>query len=169
MSVGDDIGILVLALILALWVYLLIVLIENACTPDSETTMTTTTTTTRGPIAMYTLRIPPSRPATARHHDIEAAVAADHPTCVKLDSHTEAVDGEKLSEITNNCRDCVICLDGIGQAEEEGEIRVLECGHRFHAACINAWLIKYRSCCPTCRRPVSRKIRIVVSPPMAMA
>ncbi|KAJ8423437.1 hypothetical protein Cgig2_015581 [Carnegiea gigantea] len=96
---------------------------------------------------MYPVRVPPPRLTAELHYDMEAAVAV--------------VDGEKLSEITNNCTECVICLDGIG-ADEEGEIRVLLCGHRFHAACIDEWLIKYRSVCPTCRRPACGTIGILL-------
>ncbi|KQK23852.1 probable E3 ubiquitin-protein ligase ATL45 [Brachypodium distachyon] len=45
--------------------------------------------------------------------------------------------------------ECAICLSEFAAREE---IRVLpQCGHGFHAACVDAWLRKQPSC-PSCRR-----------------
>lgn len=47
---------------------------------------------------------------------------------------------------------CSICLSEFADGER---IRVLPvCGHRFHVACIDRWLVSHCSC-PTCRRRLS--------------
>lgn len=43
---------------------------------------------------------------------------------------------------------CVICMS---RYEAEERVRVLPCGHEFHACCINKWLVETRTC-PVCRR-----------------
>lgn len=43
---------------------------------------------------------------------------------------------------------CVICLETI--QEEEGLNKTLECGHMFHADCIDMWLEQKKEC-PVCR------------------
>lgn len=40
---------------------------------------------------------------------------------------------------------CVVCLDGLA-----GEIRTLVCGHRYHRACVDPWLLEH-STCPLCK------------------
>lgn len=54
---------------------------------------------------------------------------------------TAADDGEST--------ECAICITEFADGEE---IRVLPlCGHSFHVACIDKWLVS-RSSCPSCRR-----------------
>ncbi len=43
---------------------------------------------------------------------------------------------------------CSICLDAL---ECEDYIRALSCGHVLHVACVDAWLISRRACCPLCK------------------
>jgi hypothetical protein len=45
---------------------------------------------------------------------------------------------------------CSICLE---QFEKGVKIKLLSCGHQFHAACIDCWLMQQLSC-PTCRKDV---------------
>ena len=50
--------------------------------------------------------------------------------------------------------DCVICLEAmIYDSSKPNEIRVTDCGHMFHTACLNQWR---KNICPTCRKPTSR-------------
>uniref|UniRef100_A0ACD5XYU9 Uncharacterized protein n=1 Tax=Avena sativa TaxID=4498 RepID=A0ACD5XYU9_AVESA len=52
--------------------------------------------------------------------------------------------------------ECAICLAEFASGDE---VRVLpQCGHGFHAACVDVWLMS-SSTCPSCRRA------LVVSPP----
>ncbi|XP_010033643.2 RING finger protein 215 [Eucalyptus grandis] len=47
---------------------------------------------------------------------------------------------------------CTVCL---GEVSSDGKVRRLaECGHCFHAECIDTWL-GYRRTCPLCRTTVS--------------
>lgn len=56
----------------------------------------------------------------------------------------------KLSRQYHVSNKCSICLDKIRKLD----MRTLPCKHRFHAACINAWLRRNNSC-PQCRQPVN--------------
>eukprot|EP00288_Rhodomonas_lens_P013082 CAMPEP_0177693468 /NCGR_PEP_ID=MMETSP0484_2-20121128/2415_1 /TAXON_ID=354590 /ORGANISM="Rhodomonas lens, Strain RHODO" /LENGTH=300 /DNA_ID=CAMNT_0019204279 /DNA_START=274 /DNA_END=1173 /DNA_ORIENTATION=+ len=43
---------------------------------------------------------------------------------------------------------CAFCLE----REGEEQWRVLPCEHRFHAKCVDDWLINHRGACPICRQ-----------------
>jgi hypothetical protein len=50
-------------------------------------------------------------------------------------------------------RTCSICLEESRVGER---MRTLVCGHGFHIACIDHWLIR-QSSCPNCKRPLRRR------------
>ena len=45
---------------------------------------------------------------------------------------------------------CAICMEDMGAESVEADLKVLSCGHRFHAKCVTTWLA-VKSDCPTCR------------------
>lgn len=47
--------------------------------------------------------------------------------------------------------ECVICFE---QYQVDETIRVLKCGHNFHAKCIDRWLLAKQNKCPFCQRAV---------------
>ncbi|CAL4950209.1 unnamed protein product [Urochloa decumbens] len=48
--------------------------------------------------------------------------------------------------------ECAVC---IGELRDGDEARALpRCGHRFHAACVDAWLRRRHTTCPLCRASV---------------
>lgn len=57
-----------------------------------------------------------------------------------------------LSNIGEECVDCVVCLCKIGEEEVK---RVLRCEHVFHEDCIEKWISLKTSTCPLCRESVS--------------
>ncbi|CAN6239573.1 unnamed protein product [Urochloa humidicola] len=78
-----------------------------------------------------------------------AAAAARAPPGVKkevlrsLPTVTYVADGSKAAD------ECAICL---AEFEDGQAMRVLpQCGHAFHAACVDTWL-RGHSSCPSCRR-----------------
>ena len=50
--------------------------------------------------------------------------------------------------LTNPGDACAICIDTL---EDDDDIRGLDCGHAFHAGCLDPWLTSRRACCPLCK------------------
>ncbi|KXS16202.1 hypothetical protein M427DRAFT_154896 [Gonapodya prolifera JEL478] len=48
---------------------------------------------------------------------------------------------------------CPVCLDTL---RTPGSVRTLPCGHVFHAACVDAWLVGWRGVCPVCRMDLTK-------------
>jgi len=53
-------------------------------------------------------------------------------------------DGMKWQGSNMNCSICLGCF-ALGQ-----RLRVLRCGHYFHCACVDTWLLRHRNSCPLC-------------------
>jgi len=51
---------------------------------------------------------------------------------------------------------CTICVTPFDPATT---VRELRCGHVFHSACVDKWLIKYSNKCPLCMTPVGPPAR----------
>ena len=65
-------------------------------------------------------------------------------------------DGEEVPE-------CAICLAEFASGDE---VRVLPpCGHGFHAACVDLWLLSCSSTCPSCRRALVASEPPATEPP----
>jgi len=47
---------------------------------------------------------------------------------------------------------CVICQEGLEEAEDAVELHA--CGHRFHADCIEGWVLGCKQECPICKTPL---------------
>ena len=61
-----------------------------------------------------------------------------------IHSDDNNIEGNKEKNI------CPICLDGY---DIGSEIRVMNCSHGYHKACIDEWLMM-KPTCPTCRAPI---------------
>eukprot|EP01062_Namystynia_karyoxenos_P057192 TRINITY_DN48132_c0_g1_i1.p1 TRINITY_DN48132_c0_g1~~TRINITY_DN48132_c0_g1_i1.p1 ORF type:complete len:292 (+),score=41.72 TRINITY_DN48132_c0_g1_i1:74-877(+) len=47
--------------------------------------------------------------------------------------------------------ECPVCLEELDGGGFPGSVRTLQCGDRFHAACIEGWAQRGNSDCPVCR------------------
>lgn len=58
--------------------------------------------------------------------------------------------------------ECAVC---IAELRDGDEARALpRCGHRFHAACVDAWLRRRHTTCPLCRASVFVAVRTEAGP-----
>lgn len=52
----------------------------------------------------------------------------------------------------NTSHHCLVCLEDWSDAADAEQRRLLDCGHLFHAQCLDKWLISSNNSCPVCRR-----------------
>ncbi|KAI1614401.1 hypothetical protein EDD36DRAFT_225728 [Exophiala viscosa] len=89
----------------------------------------------------------PTRPRSAQ---------ADSPSTgiLKVTTNEEEEDDEQIQtavpaeQLPDPGDACAICIDTI---EDDDDIRGLQCGHAFHASCVDPWLTSRRACCPLCK------------------
>ena len=104
----------------------------------------------------------------------KAEIADIDATVANLKASEERLRCEALQEVASVLKfqreengaekdgeECAICLCVLS-GEEEGWEKVVNCGHAFHSACLDAWASKCRekqlSCsCPKCRGPLTRE------------
>jgi hypothetical protein len=72
------------------------------------------------------------------------------------------LEQKKKDEEEGEVPECAICLAEFASGDE---VRVLPtCGHGFHAACVDAWLLS-SSTCPSCRHAVVVAVQSATEPP----
>ncbi len=93
-----------------------------------------------------------SRPKTAQSHS--AAQPPETPM-EKVTTNDEAEEDDDqiqtavpAAQLPDPGDACAICIDTI---EDDDDIRGLQCGHAFHASCVDPWLTSRRACCPLCK------------------
>ena len=65
-------------------------------------------------------------------------------------SYTCKYDADKSANLSEDYKKCSICQCDF---EQDEEIRIFQCLHRYHKECSDAWL-KKKSWCPLCRKSV---------------
>ncbi|WVZ74151.1 hypothetical protein U9M48_022366 [Paspalum notatum var. saurae] len=84
--------------------------------------------------------------AATANKGVKKEVLRSLPTVTYVPDRSKAAAGEGEEEAAD---ECAICL---AEFEEGQAMRVLpQCGHAFHAACVDTWLRSHSSC-PSCRR-----------------
>ncbi|KAK1632774.1 hypothetical protein QYE76_007089 [Lolium multiflorum] len=72
------------------------------------------------------------------------------------------LEQKKKDEEEGEVPECAICLAEFASGDE---VRVLPtCGHGFHAACVDVWLLT-SSTCPSCRRALVIAVQPATEPP----
>lgn len=90
------------------------------------------------------------RPTTAG----SATLHPESPTLTKTPTTEEEEDEDQIQtavpaeQLPDPGDACAICLDTI---EDDDDVRGLDCGHAFHASCVDPWLTSRRACCPLCK------------------
>jgi hypothetical protein len=70
--------------------------------------------------------------------------------CIPTDSSGIPLENQTDKAIPLGGGDsCAVCLEAI---ENDDDIRGLKCGHCYHQACIDPWLISGRTTCPLCKQ-----------------
>jgi len=75
-------------------------------------------------------------------------------------SPTSGLTAQEISELPcheagpEDCGECAICLSNVQVGDKVRTI--LGCGHTYHRACIDLWLVR-RSDCPLCKGPVRKR------------
>lgn len=89
----------------------------------------------------------PSRPTTAQANTPNTGIQ-------KVTTNDDEEDDEQIQtavpaeQLPDPGDACAICIDTI---EDDDDIRGLQCGHAFHASCVDPWLTSRRACCPLCK------------------
>ena len=50
---------------------------------------------------------------------------------------------------------CTVCTEDFRCERSEPFLKVLKCGHAFHAECLRPWLCEHAATCPVCRASLS--------------
>ena len=73
-------------------------------------------------------------------------------------SFIESMKPMAFVEALKKYKECTICL---GEFKEKDQVRVMpECGHIFHARCIDEWLSGHKGICPIDKKTVDFSKRI---------
>jgi hypothetical protein len=99
--------------------------------------------------------LPSSRTGARRGSFDSAACCASAPMLAKLERHTVTSPFCASSAPLTNAEvpECAICMESFVDGEL---IRTLPCCHRFHACCVDPWLIN-RWQCPLCKFEVATR------------
>ena len=71
----------------------------------------------------------------------------------KFIKRLETITIENISELDDNKRTCIICLEDFINGQK---VYNLKCKHIFHMKCLNEW-IKRKRTCPLCKRKLIKK------------
>lgn len=61
-------------------------------------------------------------------------------------------NGNSIEDNEDDREQCAICFDSYC---DKDQLRVLPCMHRFHMECVDAWLVKNKSC-PLCKHEIDK-------------
>ncbi|CAN6624134.1 hypothetical protein TRVA0_009S02872 [Trichomonascus vanleenenianus] len=98
--------------------------------------------------------------ARAESYELQRSANSSDPNIVT----TTNVEASRVLIASREEPDCPICFEGF----KDGDIlRVLPCKHKFHAECVDPWLLNSSSLCPLCRvdLSLSREEQVSEAPP----
>jgi Ring finger domain len=91
----------------------------------------------------------PPRPTSALSRTVEdLSSSRNHLPDASLAAAAPGTPAPDTTPVADNSISCSICTEDFTLGEE---LRVLPCNHKFHALCVDPWLLNVSGTCPLCR------------------
>ena len=97
-----------------------------------------------------------SDPALIKSKDFASDGTSKNDTLVgvkaveRMDPDGDCVETENVENL------CAICVSAVNDSEPARKIS--QCGHVFHASCVEKWLKLYQACCPLCKLVLKERV-----------
>lgn len=96
-------------------------------------------------------------PALIRSKDFANDETSKKDTLIGVKTVERSDSDTKKGVETENVENlCAICVSPVDNGEPARKIS--QCGHVFHASCVEKWLKSYQACCPLCKLVLKERV-----------